>query len=433
MAYKHTGPTPPGGWAPNTSQPLQHDGGIWQQQVIQPQNFNHYPFQPNMPMNNETWRLHQLRMLKQSNEMGMMGPPPVPQKPFGVPGPNPIAQLPNRRPAPSFPLPMMMNQGFQQEMLTKHHNEVLSLNRSQPHQNFSTSESLPFGKSPQPIISQTGCAMSWQQNGIPNDCSRPAMLVNTNDPASADGELRFVGNKNNGVLLDNETVGALVDSQALEAQLQEFLSSNTMTTTSTPMKTVTQASWIPRSTTKSSSSISDQSHLLFQHQPYPSMPTTSLSSDTATNLTQPPTQSDLRKIQSTSLQSSLSHMSPNQLPLNNHHPAPMSGDKTNDLVQRDDSSLSGSLSHSLQSLPSLSGSTGGCVDSQHESNILPSSNSLNSDKDKPKRRRRKRCGQCGPCQQKDDCGQCYVCKNKGQVNAICKSRKCLVLRKKVSS
>lgn len=56
-----------------------------------------------------------------------------------------------------------------------------------------------------------------------------------------------------------------------------------------------------------------------------------------------------------------------------------------------------------------------------------------NDKDKPKRRRRKRCGACDPCQRKEDCGLCYVCKNKGQVNAICKSRKCLLLRKKVGS
>lgn len=54
-----------------------------------------------------------------------------------------------------------------------------------------------------------------------------------------------------------------------------------------------------------------------------------------------------------------------------------------------------------------------------------------SDKDKPKRRRRKRCGTCTPCQQKQDCGECYVCRNKGQVNAICKLRKCMLLRKKV--
>lgn len=56
-----------------------------------------------------------------------------------------------------------------------------------------------------------------------------------------------------------------------------------------------------------------------------------------------------------------------------------------------------------------------------------------SDKDKPKRRRRKRCGSCGPCKVPEDCGDCYVCRNKGQVNAICKLRKCLVLRKKVLS
>lgn len=55
-----------------------------------------------------------------------------------------------------------------------------------------------------------------------------------------------------------------------------------------------------------------------------------------------------------------------------------------------------------------------------------------SDREKMKRKRRKRCGGCPPCQQKADCGECYVCKNKGQVNAICKLRKCMLLRKKVS-
>ena len=54
-----------------------------------------------------------------------------------------------------------------------------------------------------------------------------------------------------------------------------------------------------------------------------------------------------------------------------------------------------------------------------------------SDKDKPKRKRRKRCGMCEPCKVKEDCGECYVCRNKGQVNAICKKRKCFLLRKKV--
>lgn len=58
-------------------------------------------------------------------------------------------------------------------------------------------------------------------------------------------------------------------------------------------------------------------------------------------------------------------------------------------------------------------------------------NADEADKDKPKRKRRKRCGICEPCRLQEDCGHCYVCRNKGQVNAICKSRKCMMLRNKV--
>jgi len=89
----------------------------------------------------------------------------------------------------------------------------------------------------------------------------------------------------------------------------------------------------------------------------------------------------------------------------------------------------GAHSHPLPSMGAISKTDGQLAGSiaHQEKDERP----IPEGSDKPKRKRRKRCGQCEPCQLKEDCGTCYVCRNKGQVNAICKLRKCLVLRKKV--
>lgn len=44
------------------------------------------------------------------------------------------------------------------------------------------------------------------------------------------------------------------------------------------------------------------------------------------------------------------------------------------------------------------------------------------------KKRRTRCGQCGPCQIKNDCGQCKHCLNKAVLKQSCIYRKCLYLR-----
>ncbi|XP_013413523.1 uncharacterized protein LOC106175909 isoform X2 [Lingula anatina] len=48
------------------------------------------------------------------------------------------------------------------------------------------------------------------------------------------------------------------------------------------------------------------------------------------------------------------------------------------------------------------------------------------------KKRRTRCGQCGPCQIKNDCGQCKHCLNKAVLKQSCIYRKCLYLRCKPS-
>ena len=46
-------------------------------------------------------------------------------------------------------------------------------------------------------------------------------------------------------------------------------------------------------------------------------------------------------------------------------------------------------------------------------------------------KRRRRCGQCGPCQVKDNCGKCQYCMRKDVLKQACIYRKCVYLRKPV--
>ncbi|KAJ8022946.1 Methylcytosine dioxygenase TET2 [Holothuria leucospilota] len=51
---------------------------------------------------------------------------------------------------------------------------------------------------------------------------------------------------------------------------------------------------------------------------------------------------------------------------------------------------------------------------------------------KDKKKKRKRCGVCGPCMTKQNCGECSSCKNRRTGHQICKQRKCIELRKKLT-
>ncbi|KAK3580886.1 hypothetical protein CHS0354_008171 [Potamilus streckersoni] len=50
--------------------------------------------------------------------------------------------------------------------------------------------------------------------------------------------------------------------------------------------------------------------------------------------------------------------------------------------------------------------------------------------DKMRCKRRKRCGQCGPCQVKENCGKCHFCVRKDVLKQTCIYRKCVYLRSK---
>lgn len=50
--------------------------------------------------------------------------------------------------------------------------------------------------------------------------------------------------------------------------------------------------------------------------------------------------------------------------------------------------------------------------------------------DKVRLKRRRRCGQCGPCQVKENCGKCHFCLRKDVLKQTCIYRKCVYLRSK---
>lgn len=404
MVFKHPGPTPSGGWLPAAQN--QPDGSMWQQGFTQ-QNFNQFPYQHQhqqaVSMNTDTRHMQQSRLgLLHQHSMGMMGPPPVPQKHFAVSAPSSVMAMGNRPTVTPQSVPMMMNPSYRQEMMhNKNSGDILSARRSQPPQNFS-SNSLSFNPH---LQSDRASGMLWPQH------------------------------RNTGTMLDTETVDDLVEIERLQDILGPI--PNTPTSSAT-MRTPSQSSRL-------GDSKPDPSQSPPPHPTYTNRHPASVTSSASANVTQASASSastDLRQIQSTPLQSPLPHMMSQpaqqqpQQPRLNTHPTPLNSDKMDDLASKvTNSQMAGTLPHPNQLLPPMSGGGGvtASLSDDQSKKLMSSANSVNSDKDnKNKRTRRKKCGECTPCHIKEDCGQCYVCKNKGQVNAICKSRKCLLLRKKVT-
>lgn len=408
MAYRHPNPPQaaamPSGWQQQFSQQLPPDGGMWTTQFSAPgtQNLASFGFVNRnnmMGLDNRQSQHYPLHRPMSHPGPGLMGPPPVPQK---VP-PSVGHQF--------HPQMMQRSQSMHPDMLrNKPHvgGEQAGLSHRPTH-NPNFNAPLTFRKLPQQNQQELQGAASAMRDGSianwHNSSTIPGHTVqqpHANATVSADHVAAFPVSKNNAPV----AADVLDDSSVDELVMEELLNSRSISPSppafgNSQWQAESKALQLPTSPINKQHQQVDKPAAMLN--PHPSAPP------------RPP-----------SVHNDLRHLQQNPPFQPGVAPSPAAAIVNQPMGMPPGSPASEPMLPHMSNNPPFI-----CPSAAGQKLSLPSAASI-SDKDKPKRRRRKRCGDCEPCQLKEDCGACYVCRNKGQVNAICKARKCLILRKKVS-
>ena len=403
MSYKQTVPNMVG-WQPQPGQPTVPDMWAQQRQMpLDPTQHDLRQFQFRAQPSQQMMDMCRGGMFGAPMEGGVMGPPPIPQKPMGngmTPG-YPMMGSP-------FPPQQMMGprMGFQGTLgdglppSRPVNDHSMDSSRVQMVQGFNNKDS--FSK--------------FHQVGHRNEIGNPNPPQSL--PVIQGSEMQAAHIRSN----DNQLSAGMTKHASEHPNLKAFTSDlssnrlNNLQASSTPGSTTSNKTW----NSKSAQGVTPtpSSH----QQEMPRSPATTPSSSISATVPPSSLTNDLQNVLATLL-SSNNDMSTDSVSSDGKSPLPAAPHvtSTTPLENQKAAGLPG-FNRLLPPLPS------------NQSILNPDSQGLaddESDKDKPKRRRRKRCGTCAPCQVREDCGECYVCRNKGQVNAICKLRKCLLLRKKV--
>lgn len=438
MAYKQQNLGPAGWSAPGQPQPGMLDGNIWRQSYVShPQNFPSFQQQQHQQPSRNGLLNHQM-IGGGPGHGGMMGPPPIPPKQHPMSGMGSMA-----RSASQFPHHMMPGNGmgFPQEFSRNGmHSEPRNSLNMMRHNGFPDN----FSKLSHSQSNQAGHAVlqtdnlrsnaGWPGNPGINGMHSTAVPIATsqhiNNSLEANDTITvassFTDDKS---AVDLHVLDEEVDTKALEAKLQEILDSSSVSSANSLSANISPWAQDNKHAPTSHPQVNDQ----FSQQ---QLPKTSVDTN---GLHNPPTPNDLRHVQqmqyhpSATAGNTPSSRMPNHHQANNQAPAPANayGPGMIPVGQREANQVLPSMASAAVQQPPNALSFNGLAANSEGMPGSAAASSSSSDKDKPKRRRRKRCGECEPCQLREDCGTCYVCRNKGQVNAICKARKCLILRKKV--
>ena len=344
---------------------------------------------------------------RQQHMFRMMAPPPVPQQKQG---------MQNGSMPPNHPFMMVNRPSFSPQ-----HNGMMHANSSnedipggiRPQMNSQAAEKAPVN-----LVKQPYNSFSDPQPSLSGSAGQPGLTPGTSHNL----------NLNNSIVPDTLQLGVSnvmdAESKALEARLHEILNPQQSSPWPSEQKPV----------------LSNDLNMF--NPSNKALPLNSAERGSQPSLRSPSIPNDLKNVMPSMFTSDMSnpHTSqtvskPTQIPRQQQHHQTLHQltPAVNNLPSMDQ------VSSLQQPLPSMSLPIGQIPSQTSLFNMAQNQGMFDegslsgSDKDKPKRRRRKRCGTCTPCQQKQDCGECYVCRNKGQVNAICKLRKCMLLRKKVNS